>query len=87
MLEGWMTAQVLVKLSAKLAAEQQIAKFKHNEFSKLRFENDVDIFDQEDATLNPPDADGISNDTASMPQISENYHTVNYRRTHGPKRR
>lgn len=80
-----MTAQVLVKLSAKLAADQQADKLEHNELSKLRFESDDDISDQEGAILNPPDTDGISHGTFPTPEEPENYQTVKYNRTHGSK--
>lgn len=82
-----MTAQVLVKLSAKLAAEQQIAKLEHNELSKLRFESDANISDQECAIPNPPDTDGISNGTGLMLRMPENYHTVKSNYTHRSKMR
>ena len=73
-----MTAQVLVKLSAKLAAEQRAAKLKQNELAQLQFESDLDLSDleghPEGAILGTSGTDGISNGASSMFQNPKHPH-------------
>jgi hypothetical protein len=62
--EGWMTAQVLVKLSSKLAAEQNgdIDSSADVDMA-LKTKASVDSLDNGGAILNPPDTSGLSQGT------------------------
>jgi poly(A)-specific ribonuclease len=68
---GWMTAQIFLKLSVNLAAEQSAAKSRHNEILRACYENDLHMLDDQLDVLNPPNTDGPNILVSGDPPVEE----------------